>query len=67
MFTALMNGVQYQNGVSLVMLKLYITQQGIVFLSFNINIRTNKVHQRIVDPRLNFEMFCDWLKIGHVV
>jgi hypothetical protein len=25
------------------------------------------VHQRIVDPRLNFELFCDWLKTGHVV
>jgi hypothetical protein len=25
------------------------------------------VHQRIVDPRLNFELSCDWLKTGHVV
>jgi hypothetical protein len=25
------------------------------------------VHQRIVHPRLNFELFCDWLKTGHVV
>ena len=25
------------------------------------------VHQTIVDPRLNFELLSDWLKIGHVV
>ena len=25
------------------------------------------VHQRIADPRLNFELFCDWLKTGLVV
>jgi hypothetical protein len=27
----------------------------------------HKVHQRIVDPRVIFELFCDWLKTGHVV
>jgi hypothetical protein len=25
------------------------------------------VQQGIADPRLNFELFCDWLKVGHVV
>jgi hypothetical protein len=30
-------------------------------------LNTTTVHQRIVDPRRNFEQLCDWLKTGHVV
>jgi hypothetical protein len=25
------------------------------------------VYHKIVDNRVNFELFCDWLKVGHVV
>jgi hypothetical protein len=28
---------------------------------------SDALHHRIVEPRLNFELFCDWFKMGHVV
>ena len=30
-------------------------------------LNTSTAHQRVVDPRRNFELLCDWLKTGHVV
>jgi len=36
-------------------------------LSFYYKGPVHTVHQRIVDPRLNLRLSCDWLKPGHVV
>jgi hypothetical protein len=34
---------------------------------YNTSYMRSTVHQRIGVPRLKFELFCDWLEIGHVV
>jgi hypothetical protein len=36
-------------------------------LNYLIISQLSKVHQIIVDRRLNFLLFCNWLKTGHVV